>query len=99
MPASRTSSLAAVPLAAENIAPKSSARARLLRGTGLRSLAIRYGIAALLAGIALVASLGIQPLFAFPYPFLFLFFGAVMVSAWIGGMGAGLFAVLLSTLV
>jgi len=48
--------------------------------------------------MALLASLGIQHLFDFPYPFLFLFFGAVMVSAWIGGMGAGLFAVLLSTL-
>src|SRR5215469_17773499 len=70
-------------------------RSRLV---GLRALAIRYGIAALLAVGALLASLGIQHLFDFPYPFLFLFFGAVMVSAWIGGMGAGLFAVLLSTL-
>jgi signal transduction histidine kinase len=40
-----------------------------------------------------------QHIFSFPYPFLFLFFGAVMVSAWFGGMGAGLFAVLLSTAV
>ena len=29
----------------------------------------------------------------FPYPFLFLFFGAVVASAWFGGMLAGLFAV------
>jgi C4-dicarboxylate-specific signal transduction histidine kinase len=34
----------------------------------------------------------------FPYPVLFLFFAAVMASAWFGGTGAGLFAVLLSTL-
>ena len=32
----------------------------------------------------------------FPYPFLFLFLGAVMASAWFGGMAAGLFAVVLS---
>lgn len=64
----------------------------------LRANLTRYGTAALLATGALLASLGIQRLFDFPYPFLFLFFGAVMVSAWIGGMGAGLFAVLLSTL-
>ena len=68
------------------------------RFAGLWANAIRYGTAALLATGALLASLGIQHLFSFPYPFLFLFFGAVMVSAWIGGMGAGLFAVLLSTL-
>jgi C4-dicarboxylate-specific signal transduction histidine kinase len=36
--------------------------------------------------------------FFFPYPVLFLFFAAVMVSAWFGGTRAGLFAVLLSTL-
>ena len=32
----------------------------------------------------------------FPYPFLFLFLGAVVASAWFGGMAAGLFAVMLS---
>jgi len=52
-----------------------------------------------LVAVALFASLAMQHIFAFPYPFLFLFFGAVMVSAWFGGMGAGLFAVLLSTVV
>lgn len=62
-----------------------------------RSLAIRYGIALVLVAVALLASLGMQHIFAFPYPFVFLFFGAVMVSAWFGGTGAGLFAVLLST--
>jgi C4-dicarboxylate-specific signal transduction histidine kinase len=34
----------------------------------------------------------------FPHPFLFLFFAAVTISAWLGGTGPGLFAVLLSTL-
>ena len=62
-----------------------------------RSFAIRYGIALVLVAVALFASLGMQHVFAFPYPFLFLFVGAVMVSAWFGGTGAGLFAVLLST--
>jgi signal transduction histidine kinase len=69
----------------------------LQRAQTRRSVAFRYGIALALVAIALVASLGLQHLFAFPYPFLFLFFGAVMVSAWFGGMGAGLFSVLLST--
>lgn len=64
-----------------------------------RPFVIRYGIALALVAIALSASLGMQRVFAFPYPFLFLFFGAVMVSAWFGGTGAGLFAVLLSTIV
>jgi PAS domain S-box-containing protein len=35
----------------------------------------------------------------FPYPFLFLFFGAVMGSAWFGGAIAGFVSVALSTLV
>jgi signal transduction histidine kinase len=34
----------------------------------------------------------------FPYPFLFLFFGAVVASAWFGGMMAGLCAVVFSIL-
>ena len=76
----------------------SRAGLHLPRFGALWAKAIDYGTAALLVVLALLASLGIQHLFDFPYPFLFLFFGAVMVSAWIGGMGAGLFAVLLSTL-
>jgi K+-sensing histidine kinase KdpD len=50
-----------------------------------------------LVAAALVASLLLQRFF--PYPFLFLFFAAVMASAWFGGMAPGIFAVLLSTLV
>jgi PAS domain S-box-containing protein len=56
-----------------------------------------YGTAVLLVGAAFVATLLVRGFF--PYPFLFLFFAAVMASAWLGGTGAGLFAVLLSTLV
>jgi K+-sensing histidine kinase KdpD len=55
----------------------------------------RYGIAALCVVAALVSSLFLQRLF--PYPFLFLFFAAVMTSAWFGGTRPGLFAVFLST--
>jgi K+-sensing histidine kinase KdpD len=46
---------------------------------------------------ALFLSLPIQNLFS--HPFLFLFFAAVMASAWFGGTGPGFLAVLLSTLV
>jgi C4-dicarboxylate-specific signal transduction histidine kinase len=53
------------------------------------ALALLYVIA------AFVPTLLLQRLF--PYPFLFLFFGAVMASAWFGGTLCGLFAVLLST--
>jgi K+-sensing histidine kinase KdpD len=56
---------------------------------------LRYGIALVCAAAALSSSLLLQHLF--PYPFLFLFFAAVMASAWFGGTGPGLFAVLLST--
>jgi K+-sensing histidine kinase KdpD len=45
--------------------------------------------------VALASSLLLQRLF--PHPFLFLFFAAVMASAWFGGAAPGLFAVLLST--
>jgi PAS domain S-box-containing protein len=65
--------------------------------SGLAPIWIRgYGIALLLVAAALASSLLVQHLF--PYPFLFLFFAAVMTSAWLGGTGPGLFAVLVSTL-
>jgi K+-sensing histidine kinase KdpD len=57
----------------------------------------RHGIALFFVATALVSTLPLQRFF--PYPFLFLFFAAVMASAWFGGMGPGLFAVLISTLV
>ena len=56
---------------------------------------LRYGIALACVAAALSSSLLLQRLF--PYPFLFLFFAAVMASAWFGGTAPGLFAVLLST--
>jgi K+-sensing histidine kinase KdpD len=60
-------------------------------------LSRRYAIALLFVAAASVSTLLLQRFF--PYPFLFLFFAAVMASAWFGGTGAGLFAVLISTLV
>src|ERR1700694_4527185 len=69
------------------------------RWSKMRVLAasLRYGIALVCVVAALSSSLLLQRLF--PYPFLFLFFAAVMASAWLGGMAPGLFAVLLSTIV
>jgi putative methionine-R-sulfoxide reductase with GAF domain len=55
-----------------------------------------YGLAAGFVAAAFLASLALQPLF--PHPFLFLFFAAVMASAWFGGKLPGLFTVLMSTL-
>jgi C4-dicarboxylate-specific signal transduction histidine kinase len=55
----------------------------------------RCGTALLFVLAAFVPTLLLRRLF--PYPFLFLFFGAVMASAWFGGTAAGLLAVLLST--
>jgi signal transduction histidine kinase len=60
-----------------------------------RSLIRRCGNALFFVVAAFLPTLLLQRLF--PYPFLFLFFGAVMASAWFGGTAAGLFAVLLST--
>jgi len=54
-----------------------------------------YGLAFASVGVALVSTLLLQDFF--PYPFLFLFFAAVMSSAWFGGTGPGLFAVVTST--
>jgi K+-sensing histidine kinase KdpD len=60
------------------------------------SMIRRKGIALLSVAAALFSTLLLQHLF--PYPILFLFFAAVMISAWFGGTASGLFAVLLSTL-
>jgi C4-dicarboxylate-specific signal transduction histidine kinase len=54
-----------------------------------------YAMSLLLVAAALVSTLLLRSLF--PYPFLYLFFPAVMASAWLGGRAAGLFAVFLST--
>jgi K+-sensing histidine kinase KdpD len=57
----------------------------------------RYALALLFVGAAFAATLPLQRFF--PYPFLFLFFAAVMAGAWFSGTGPGLFSVLISTLV
>jgi len=56
----------------------------------------RYGIALLFVAAAFVSTLLLQRFFS--YPLLFLFFAAVMASAWFGGTAAGFLAVLISTL-
>jgi len=61
-----------------------------------RAVAASYGAALLFVVLALAASVPLQRFF--PYPFLFLFFAAVMAAAWLGGAGPGFFAVILSTL-
>jgi C4-dicarboxylate-specific signal transduction histidine kinase len=61
-----------------------------------KSSARNYGIALSFVGVALASTLLVQRFFA--YPFLFLFFAAVMASAWFGGTVPGLFAVFASTL-
>ena len=62
----------------------------------LSAAAGSYAVSLVWVAAALVSSLLLQHLF--PYPFLFLFFAAVMASAWLGGTAPGLFAVLVSTL-
>jgi len=57
----------------------------------------RYGIALTFVAAGFCLSLALQQFF--PYPFLFLFFAAVMASAWFGGIAPGLFAVFISILV
>jgi K+-sensing histidine kinase KdpD len=56
----------------------------------------RYAIALLFVAVAFVSTLFLQRFF--PYPFLFVFFAAVMASAWFGGSKPGFLAVLASTL-
>jgi K+-sensing histidine kinase KdpD len=69
---------------------------RASRGSVLGEFLRRIGLTLLSVGLAFLFTLLLQPLF--PYPFLFVFFGGVMSSAWFGGAAAGLFAVLLSTM-
>jgi PAS domain S-box-containing protein len=55
------------------------------------SALLRYGVAVLAVGVALALKLLLDPLIAQDVPFL-LVFGAIMVSAWYGGLGPGLLA-------
>jgi K+-sensing histidine kinase KdpD len=56
----------------------------------------RYGLALLFVAAALGSTLPLQRFF--PYPFLFMFFAAVMASSWFGGTAPGFFSVAISTL-
>ena len=60
-------------------------------------LALRYGVAALAVGAALGIKLLLDPLTVQDTPFL-LVFGAIIVSAWYGGLGPGLMATAVSAL-
>jgi len=79
-----------------NIALSSSPERNRWSRMQVGATSLRYGVASLCVAAALSSSLLLQHFF--PYPFLFLFFAAVMASAWFGGTAPGLFAVLLSTL-
>ncbi len=56
-----------------------------------------YAIASLLVGAALICTILVRGIL--PYPFFYLFFAAVMASAWIGGTAVGLYSVLVSAIV
>jgi PAS domain S-box-containing protein len=74
------------------------ARAKIQAISATRpSLPVRYGIAVGSVAVAFVFKLLIDPLIAQDTPFL-LVFGAVMVSAWYGGLGPGLLASVLAAL-
>ncbi|MBD0262197.1 MAG: PAS domain S-box protein, partial [Tolypothrix sp. Co-bin9] len=64
-----------------------------------RSQLVRYGIAGLSIVLATVLMLLLDPLLAMTQSPFLLFFGAVMVSAWYGGLGPGLLATALSGLI
>ena len=59
---------------------------------------LRYGVAVLAVEVALVIKLLLDPLITQETPFL-LVFGAIMVSAWYGGLGPGLLATVVAGLV
>src|SRR5919112_1154418 len=50
---------------------------------------LRYGVAVVAVGVAFGLKLLLDPLIVQDVPFL-LVFGAIMVSAWFGGLGPGL---------
>ena len=61
----------------------------------IRSFLQGYAITVSSVTVAFTATLLLQRFF--PYPFPFLFFGAVMASGWFGGTAAGILSVVLST--
>lgn len=68
------------------------------RALAWRSRILRYGVAALAVGVALLLKLILETVIVQEAPFL-LVFAAVMVSAWYGGLGPGLAATALAGLV
>ena len=62
------------------------------------SLPARYGVAVVAVALALGLKLLLDPLVVQGTPFL-LIFGAIMVSAWFGGLGPGVFATGLAALI
>ena len=64
----------------------------------IRSLLSRYGVAAVLAGLAVLVSLKVAPHWS-PRHLLWPFYPAVLLAAWLGGPGPGLFTTILSALV
>src|SRR3712207_9467754 len=60
-------------------------------------IALRYGVATLAVGVALLIKLLLDPLTVQDTPFL-LVFSAIIVSAWYGGLGPGVMATGLSVL-
>jgi PAS domain-containing protein len=60
-----------------------------------RSVAARYGFAVVVTALAVLARIGLAPLWGLELPFI-TFFPAVMASAWFGGFGPGLTTTLLS---
>jgi signal transduction histidine kinase len=61
-------------------------------------LALRYAVAVAAVGLAALTRLGLAGVFTVESPFM-LFLGAVMAAAWYGGLGPGLLATAMSTLV
>jgi signal transduction histidine kinase len=67
-----------------------------MRRHQLRSIVLRYGAAIAAVCVTLAIKLLLIPIVSRDEPFV-LFFAAVVVSAWIGGFGPGLFATALAT--
>jgi len=86
-----------------NAGPQSAASGKVVPGGRFESAmklwrAVRpYAISTVLVGVALVCTILVRGIL--PYPFLYLFFAAVMASAWLGGAAVGLYSVLVSALV
>jgi PAS domain S-box-containing protein len=66
--------------------------------TATHSQVQHYGVAALAVATAMLLMLLLNSWVAMSQSHFLMFFGAVMVSAWYGGMGTGLFATFLSAL-